>query len=160
MLCLTDESAGPDADLPEGYSRPVPPELLARPLRVVVATGDALFARRLLLGLAKDSRLRVAGVASCSEEVAAAARELDPDVVVLDTDLPPDGPAAALELLTDLRDDAAVVVAATPGTPPVDVEAAARVAAFLPRERGADVLAGSLFETAALALVLGRVAVP
>ena len=142
----------------------VPPEVPARPVRVLLVDDDALVRAGLTMMLDGISGLRVVGEAGDGDEVAGAVARLSPDVVLMDIRMPrvdglaatralcevPDHPAVLV--LTTFESDAGVVEALRGGasgfllkdTPPADI-----VAAVL------DVAAGnaSLSPTAARRLV-------
>lgn len=126
-----------------------------QPLRFLIASGDLLFTRRLLGELARDDRASVVGTATSMEEVVARAKELSPDVLLLDESLPPSGPLAALEAVAEVSSARAIVLVDEP--PEIDWESAGaqRILAFAPRERSATEVAAVAYEVAALSLALG-----
>ena len=75
-----------------------------RPIRVLIADGDDL-ARNALRAALENGRLSVIGQAADSAQAASLAKRCEPDVVIVDGGLPPDGGVAAM-------DDLAVAVPA------------------------------------------------
>ncbi|MFC4785697.1 response regulator [Nocardioides sp. MAHUQ-72] len=69
-------------------------------IRVLVADDDADFRGALAEVLEADRRFSVVGKAACGDEAIALARELRPDVVLLDVRMPGGGPEAARSLTT------------------------------------------------------------
>jgi two-component system nitrate/nitrite response regulator NarL len=61
---------------------------LAPPVRVLIADDEQLFGNALELILGADDRIRVVGRALDGRQAVAMARELDPDVVVMDLSMP------------------------------------------------------------------------
>lgn len=127
-------------------------ELVERPLRVLVATADALFARRFVSELSNDPRLELVGLASSGDEAAAMDTQLEPTVIVLDEDLP--AAEAADVVAHGLREREGRVVVVVTANPGAMGDSSDEIGAYLPRARGPEALAASLFETAWLALGL------
>ena len=101
---------------------------MAPPVRVLIADDHRLFAEALEAVLATEERIEVVGRAADGEEAVALARQLQPDVVVLDINMPVmDGfeAAAALERL----DHPPAVLILTGSHAPADVDRARRVGA-------------------------------
>ncbi len=135
-------------------NRPERRELVDGPLRVLVATADVLFARRFVSELSNDGRLELVGLASSANEAAAMDSQFEPTVLVLDEDLAAD--EAADVVAHGLRErEGRVVVVVTANACAIS-ESSDEIGAYLPRARGPEALAASLFETASLALGLSR----
>jgi NarL family two-component system response regulator LiaR len=67
----------------------------ARPIRVLIADGDDL-ARNALRAALENGRLSVIGQAADAAQAASLAKRCEPDVVIVDGGLPPDGGVAAM----------------------------------------------------------------
>jgi DNA-binding NarL/FixJ family response regulator len=78
---------------------------LATPVRVLIADDEQRFSNALELILGADDRIRVVGRALDGRQAVALARELDPDVVVIDLSMP--GVTGFQEVREMVEDDAA-----------------------------------------------------
>ena len=131
------------------------PRTLRQPTRVLIADDERLFVDALELILAADARIEVVGRALDGRQAIAAARELDPDVVLIDLSMPGDR-----RVRRDRghprreRDHAAsVVVLSGSADPASDVEkalAAERLARYLMKDRIADELVPGVLAVAAV----------
>jgi DNA-binding NarL/FixJ family response regulator len=91
-------------------------------IRVLIADDHQLFAEALTLALDTDPRLEVVGCARDGREVVELARELEPDVILMDLDMPVlDGVTATRKLL---KTGPARVVILTASTHPEDEQRA------------------------------------
>jgi CheY-like chemotaxis protein len=137
------------------YSRPVMSSGLPPPLRILIASSDRLFTRRLFGALMRDGRSSVVGTAASEAEAVAIAEELSPDLLFLDENLPPSGPLAVLEAVAEVSAARAIVLVEQ--MPEVDWDSlgAQRILAFAPRNGGAPEVAPVAYEVAALSLALG-----
>jgi DNA-binding NarL/FixJ family response regulator len=130
--------------------------LTQRPLRVVVADDDPIYAELLALLVGEDPRLQVVGRASNGAEAVELALRLQPDVVVLDVQMPVlDGVAAAESIAAKLPRTRVVLVSGAED--PDLLDRAARTSDAFVRKGGSgaalvDVLAGR--EPAARAVAL------
>ena len=106
------------------------------PIRVLIADDEQLFGNALEVILAADERIEVVGRALDGREAVVMARELDPDVVLLDLSMPGvDGFAATEAMLAD--DAARRVVVLSGSADPADLDNARAVGAvgYLTKER-------------------------
>jgi DNA-binding NarL/FixJ family response regulator len=118
--------------------------------RVLIADDSHLFGDALELMLAGDERVEVVGRALDGGQAITLARELDPDVVLLDLSMPGiDGFEAIGAMLAD--DAARRVVVLSGSDDPEDVERAHEAGAigYLTKERIADELVPSVLAAAA-----------
>jgi DNA-binding NarL/FixJ family response regulator len=125
-------------------------------LRVVLAD-DHHFFREGLRGVLMAEGIIVAGEAVNGTEAVMLARELAPDVVVMDLDMPAGGGIDAIAQLTTTSPTVEVVVL-TVSTDGDDVlrALAAGACSYLLKDTRADVLAGCIRQTAAGQTVLSR----
>lgn len=89
-----------------GESRP-------RPIRVLIADGDDL-ARNALRGALENGRLSVIGQAADAQQAVSLAKRCEPDVVLLDAALPPEGGLAAMHELSAATPDARAILLGCP----------------------------------------------
>ena len=83
-------------------------------VRVLVAEGDSL-ARGALRDALSGAGLTVVGQAADSEQAVGLAARCRPDVVLLDSAMPPDGALATMRALAPLAPDTRIIVLAPPG---------------------------------------------
>jgi DNA-binding NarL/FixJ family response regulator len=110
-------------------------------IRVLIADDEELFGNALEVILAADERIEVVGRALDGRQAVVMARELNPDVVLLDLSMPGVDGFAAIEAM--LGDDAARRVVVLSGSAdPADLHKARAVGAYgyLTKERIADEL--------------------
>ena len=111
------------------------------PTRVLIADDSYLFGDAVELILTADARIQVVGRALDGAQAVALARELDPDVVLLDISMPGVGGIEAIEAM--LRDDAGRRVLVLSGSADPADRAKAREAGavgYLMKEQIADEL--------------------
>jgi DNA-binding NarL/FixJ family response regulator len=125
-------------------------------LRVLLVDDHRLFAESLMVLLSEDERLRVVGLATDGQEAVELARELLPDVILMDLKMPVlDG----LEATRQIREtDAATGILVLTGTtdevdPAEAITAGAN--AFVRKEQSIDELRRVFFEVASLTKELG-----
>ena len=109
------------------------------PTRVLIADDSHLFGDAVELILEADERIEVVGRALDGAQAVTLARELDPDVVLLDISMPGVGGIEAIEAM--LREDAdRRVLELTGSADPVDREKAQEAGAvgYLTKEQIAD----------------------
>jgi two-component system NarL family response regulator len=136
----------------------VRPSAPAGELRVLIVDDHRLFAESLMAVLSEDERIRVVGIATDGEQAVEVARELLPDVILMDLKMPVlDG----LEATRQIREtDAATGILVLTGTAD-DVDPAdaikAGANAFLRKEQSIEELRRVFFEVASLTKALGDV---
>ena len=111
------------------------------PTRVLIADDSQLFGDAIELILEADERIEVVGRALDGAQAVTLARELDPDVVLLDISMPGVGGIEAIEAM--LRDDASRrVLVLTGSADPADREKAQEAGAvgYLTKEQIANEL--------------------
>jgi two-component system, NarL family, response regulator LiaR len=96
-----------------------------RPIRVLIADGDDLARNALRTALA-NGRLSVVGQAADAPQALSLATRCDPDVVLLDTALPPDGGLAAMHDLSAVAPEARVILLGSPDEDDAGVRALAQ----------------------------------
>jgi DNA-binding NarL/FixJ family response regulator len=119
------------------------------PTRVLIADDSHLFGDAIELILEADERIEVVGRALDGAQAVTLARELDPDVVLLDISMPGVGGIEAIESM--LRDDAdRRVLVLTGSADPADREKAREAGAvgYLTKEQIADELVPGVLEAA------------
>ena len=121
-------------------------------IRVLVADDHRLFAESLTLMLEVEETIQVVGLAADGGEAVALAAVLQPDVVVMDLDMPVmDGVEATAGVRTAAADARVIIVT---GSREPDDEVRARMAgasAYLPKETSVEVLRETVAELAAVA---------
>jgi DNA-binding NarL/FixJ family response regulator len=120
---------------------------LPRQVRVLIADDHRLFAEALEAILTTDTRIKVAGYARDGREAVTLARELDPDVVLMDISMPVmDG----LEATRKIREDKprACVLMLTGSNSRADVDNArqAGAAGYVTKDRIAAELIDAILE--------------
>lgn len=118
--------------------------------RVLIADDERLFADALELILQSDRRIEVVGRALDGRQAVALARELAPDVVLMDISMPGvDGLAAIVEILAEAETRRVIVLSGS--ADPVDIARAreAGAVAYLMKEHIADELVPHVLAAAA-----------
>jgi DNA-binding NarL/FixJ family response regulator len=116
-------------------------QYMAPRIRVLIADDHRLFAESLTLMLEVEQEIEVVGYAADGREAAALAAILDPDVVVMDLDMPVmDGIAATVAVGRSAPGASVVIV--TGSTDPRDAARAraAGAAAYVPKEASVETL--------------------
>jgi DNA-binding NarL/FixJ family response regulator len=120
------------------------------PVRVLIADDERPFGSALEVILTADDRVEVVGRALDGHEAVALARELDPDVVLVDISMPGVDGFAAIEAMRG-DDDGRRVFVLSGSNDPADMEKARSVGAcgYLTKERIADGLVSEVLSAAA-----------
>jgi DNA-binding NarL/FixJ family response regulator len=123
------------------------------PIRVFVVDDHVMFAEALLLALGCDERIEPLGFAGDALEGVAVAEQLDPDVVLMDLNMPGLDGIDATRMLKRLRPATRVVVV-TASTDPDDRERAldAGAVAVVPKTAPAAVVCDAAYTAAAHAV--------
>ena len=112
-----------------------------QPTRVLIADDERLFVDALELILAADARIEVVGRALDGREAIALARELNPDVVLIDLSMPGiDGFRAIAAILAEKASRRVVVLSGSADPGDVEKAMAAGASRYLMKDRIADEL--------------------
>ena len=122
-----------------------------QPTRVLITDDERLFVDALELILAADPRIEVVGRALDGDQAITLARELDPDIVLIDLSMPGiDGFAAIAAIVAEKATRRVVVLSGS--ADPVDVERALAAGAsrYLTKDQIADELVPGVLAAAAV----------
>jgi DNA-binding NarL/FixJ family response regulator len=122
-------------------------------VRVLIADDHELFATSLMSVLAEDERVEVVGVAANGAEAVRLSEELEPDVILMDLQMPVMDGLEATRLIRDARPDTQILLLTGADTPIEADASAAGATAFLRKETGVDQLRQVFFEVASLAAI-------
>jgi DNA-binding NarL/FixJ family response regulator len=125
------------------------PDPLGERVRVLVADDEHLFVEMVEAMLTADPRIDVVGRAHDGREAVDRARELDPDVTLMDIAMPHmDGIDAIAAIRAE--DPGACILVLTGGNNPADIDEARRAgaAAYLTKDRIADELIPAIHDLA------------
>jgi DNA-binding NarL/FixJ family response regulator len=112
-----------------------------QPTRVLIADDERLFVDALELILAADARIEVVGRALDGREAIALARELNPDVVLIDLSMPGiDGFGAIPAILAEKASRRVVVLSGSADPGDMEKALAAGASRYLMKDRIADEL--------------------
>jgi DNA-binding NarL/FixJ family response regulator len=112
-----------------------------QPTRVLIADDERLFVDALELILAADARIEVVGRALDGREAIALARELNPDVVLIDLSMPGiDGFRAIAAILAEKASRRVVVLSGSADPGDMEKALAAGASRYLMKDRIADEL--------------------
>ena len=128
-----------------------------RRIRVLIADDHRLFAESLRLALAEDERIDVVGLAHTGRDAVELVRELVPDVVVMDIDMPiVDGIEATRQIRAGGGPTAVLILTGTRSRASAETARAAGAAGFLTKDRTIAALFDSFYEVATLTIAFER----
>jgi DNA-binding NarL/FixJ family response regulator len=118
-----------------------------KPLRVLIADDHRLFAEALEAILAADDRIEVVGQASDGSQAIELARELDPDVVLMDVSMPVlDGFQATREIRAEHDEVRVLMLTGSNSRADVDRSREAGASGYVTKDRIASELVGAIVE--------------
>jgi DNA-binding NarL/FixJ family response regulator len=116
-------------------------------LRVLIADDHRLFAEALRAILGGDRRIVVIGLAASGDEAVAKARELEPDVVLMDISMPGlNGFDATREIRAAQKNVQVVMVTGSDSRQDVDAARTAGAAGYVTKDRIAAELIGAIID--------------
>jgi DNA-binding NarL/FixJ family response regulator len=119
-------------------------------VRVLIADDHRLFAEALRAILASDRRIEVVGLAVSGDEAVKKAKELEPDVVLMDISMPGlDGVEATRKILAAQKDVRVLMVTGSDARQDVDAARSAGAAGYVTKDKIAAELIGAIIVTAA-----------
>ncbi len=122
---------------------------LSTPIRVLIADDHRLFAEALEAILAGDERITVVAHAGDGREAVKLARELQPDVVLMDISMPVmDGIEAAREIRAERADACILMLTGSNSRADVDRARQAGAAGYVTKDRIAAELIDAIIEIA------------
>ena len=126
-------------------------------LRVVIADDHKLFAELLSSSLAAEKRVDVVGLASTGTEAVELVAELEPDVVLMDLDMPLMDGVEAIRVLRERGARARVLVLTGSESPGEDSVRAMQAGAsgFVRKDQSVQDLMSSFVEVASLTVAFG-----
>ena len=119
-------------------------------VRVLIADDHRLFAEALRTILSADQRIEVVGLAASGEEAVQQAGELEPDVVLMDINMPGvDGVEAPRRIRAGLPDAQVLMVTGSDSREDVDAARSAGAAGYVTKDKIAAQLIDAIREVAA-----------
>jgi len=116
-------------------------------VRVLIADDHRLFAEALRTILAADRRIEVVGLAASGEEAVQQAGELEPDVVLMDINMPGvDGVEATRRIRAGLPAAQVLMVTGSDSREDVDAARSAGAAGYVTKDKIAAELIGAIFD--------------
>jgi len=116
-------------------------------VRVLIADDHRLFAEALRTILSADQRIEVVGLAASGEEAVQQAGELEPDVVLMDINMPGvDGVEATRRIRAGLPDAQVLMVTGSDSREDVDAARSAGAAGYVTKDKIAAELIGAIFD--------------
>ena len=118
-----------------------------KPLRVLIADDDRLFAEALEAILAADERIEVVGQASDGSEAVQLARSLRPDLVLMDVSMPVlDGFEATREIREESEHTRVLMLTGSNSRADVDRSREAGASGYVTKDRIASELVATIVE--------------
>jgi DNA-binding NarL/FixJ family response regulator len=119
-------------------------------VRILIADDHRLFAEALRAILSSDRRLDVIGLAASGDEAVQKARELAPDVILMDISMPGlDGFEATRQILAEHPNRQVLIVTGSDARQDVDAARTAGAAGYVTKDRIAAELIGAILDVAA-----------
>jgi DNA-binding NarL/FixJ family response regulator len=120
------------------------------PVRVLIADDHRLFAEALRAILGADRRIDVVGLAASGDEAVQKAKELEPDVILMDINMPGlNGLEATREILATQKNVEVLMVTGSDARQDVDAARTAGAKGYVTKDRIAAELIGAILDTAA-----------
>jgi DNA-binding NarL/FixJ family response regulator len=117
-------------------------------VRVLIADDHRLFAEALRAILGSDGRIDVVGLAASGDEAVRKAKELEPDVVLMDISMPGlDGVEATRTIRATQKNVQVVIVTGSDARQDVDAARTAGAAGYVTKDRIGAELIGAILET-------------
>lgn len=133
-----------------------PPDSPSRRVRVLIADDHKIFAEAMRDTMSADDRLDVVGLAHDGRQAVDLVAELQPDIVVMDVQMPVLDGIEATRMIRDANARTRVIVLTAGGSEDAMRRARdAGAAAFVTKEQSLAELMESFFEIASLAIVFG-----
>ena len=119
-------------------------------VRVLIADDHRLFAEALRAILGGDRRIDVVGLAASGDEAVEKARQLEPDVILMDISMPGlNGVEATREILANQKKIRVLMVTGSDARQDVDAARTAGAAGYVTKDKIAAELLGAILDTAA-----------
>ena len=116
-------------------------------VRVLIADDHRLFAEALRAILGGDRRIDVVGLAASGDEAVEKAKELEPDVILMDISMPGlNGVEATREILANQKKIRVLMVTGSDARQDVDAARTAGAAGYVTKDKIAAELIGAIFD--------------
>jgi DNA-binding NarL/FixJ family response regulator len=117
-------------------------------VRVLIADDHRLFAEALHAILRSDGRIDVVGLAASGDEAVEKAKELEPDVVLMDISMPGlNGVEATREIRATQKNVQVLMVTGSDASQDLDAARTAGAAGYVTKDRIAAELIGAILDT-------------
>jgi DNA-binding NarL/FixJ family response regulator len=126
-----------------------------RAIRILIADDDPLYAEALMTTLSEDDRLDVVGIAANGREAVDLGVDLQPDVILMDMNMPLVDGLGATRSLRDAGCVAQILIMTGANEGGSSTASSAGASGFVRKERGLDELRQLVLESAFLTVALG-----
>ena len=117
-------------------------------VRVLIADDHRLFAEALRAILGSDARIDVVGLAASGDEAVEKAKELEPDVVLMDINMPGlNGVEATREIRATQKNVQVLMVTGSDASQDLEAARTAGAAGYVTKDRIAAELIGAILDT-------------